>query len=149
MDAGLVCDHLTENRSNNYSWALAMVPNNFNATFGERSAIAKPYFFYTVWDKKSFCYRIKFGADDGVNCWEQRYSLMTLDEQTTGGKYAYKEMFIAFLKKIGSQYASTEAETYLRHWSDPKYAYDVDNPLIVTLKEPIEVYSHTFSANSP
>lgn len=74
---------------------------------------------------------------------------MTLDEQTTGGKYAYKEMFIAFLKKIGSQYASTEAETYLRHWSDPKYAYDVDNPLIVTLKEPIEVYSHTFSANSP
>lgn len=149
MGAGLVCDHLTENRSNNYSWALAMVPNNFNATFGERSAIAKPYFFYTVWDKKSFYYRIKFGADDGVNCWEQRYSLMTLDEQTTDGKYAYKEMFVAFLEKIGSQYASTEAETYLRHWSNPKHVYDADNPLIVTLKEPIEVYSHTFSENSP
>lgn len=144
MDAGLVCDHLTENRANNYSWALAMVPNNFNATFGERAAIAKPYFFYTVWDKKSFCYRIKFGMDDGAYHWEQRYSLVSLDELMKGGKYLYKEIFSEFLKRIGPEFAHTGEETYLRYWSDPKHTYVEDNPLIGILKELIEAYPRSF-----
>lgn len=147
MDAGLVCDHLTEERSNNYSWALAMLPNNFNAPFGERSAVAKPYFFFTVWDKKSFYYRVKFGIDDNKLHWERQYSFVTLDEQTKNGKYLYKEMFSTFLKRIGPEYAHTEAETFLREWSAPERVHDKDNPLTATLGASTFIETKAYSFN--
>lgn len=148
MDAGLVCDHLTENRSNNYSWALAMVPNNFNATFGERSAIAKPWYFYTIWDKRSFCYRVEFGIDDGTRHEERRYSFVTLDERTKDGKYLYKELFSTFRQRIGPECAHTEDETYLRYWGNPERTYNVDNPLVAMSKKPTEAYPYAFSTFS-
>lgn len=135
MDFDLVCDHLTENRANNYSWALAMVPNNLNATFGERSAVAKPYFFYTVWDKKSFCYLVNFGFNDGTHHWHRQYSFLTLYDKTEAGKYLYKEIYSSFRKKINPEYADTEDETYLRYWGDPIRAYDKGNPLTSMLKK--------------
>lgn len=145
MDAGLVCDHLTEDRLNNFSWALAMIPNNFNATFGERSAIAKPWYFYTIWDKKSFLYRVEFGFDDGTLHEEHRYSFVTLYEQTESKEYLYKKLFSSFCKRIGVECAHTDGDTYLRYWGNPEHAHNANNPLIAMREKPAELYLYVFS----
>ncbi len=144
---GLVCDHLTENRANNYSWALAIVPERLNKNFGSRSAIAKPYFFFTIFDKKSLSYRVILGFDDGTQHWERRYSFIGLDEQRGREKYLYKEIFRAFKAEIGQIYAHTKGKTFLREWSAPERVHDKDNPLTATLSAStcIETDAYSFS----
>jgi hypothetical protein len=146
-EAGLVCDHLTENRCNNFPWALALIPENLNKHFGERAAIAKPYFFFTVWDAKALIYKVKLGIMDDDVCWERRYSFLSLDEQRDG-KFLYKEIFSAFKQKIGSEYTHTDGETYLRQWGDPERAYDTDNPLTAMVDEPTDTYPDALVAYS-
>lgn len=144
---GLVCDHLTENRANNFSWAVAMVPEGLNKNFGNRSAIAKPYFLFTIFDKKRFSYRVALGFDDGTQHWERRYSFIGLDEQRGQEKYLYKEIFKAFKAKIGPDYAQTDGETFLREWSAPERVHDKDNPLTASLSTStcIEIEAYSFS----
>lgn len=135
-DDKLVCDHLTENRSNNYSWALALIPSELNKRITGRAAIAKPYFFYTVWDEKSGLYKLKLGYDDGTKYWERRYSFTGLDEMVGSGKYLYKEILEIFKKRIGPKYEYTDGDTWLRQWSNPQEAYNPQNPMRIMLKEP-------------
>lgn len=144
---GLVCDHLTENRANNFSWAVAMVPEGLNKRFGNRAAIAKPYFFFTIFDKRSFSYKVALGFDDGTQHWERRYSFIGLDEQRGREKYLYKEIFKTFKAKIGPDYAQTDGETFLRKWSVPELMYDKKNPLTATLSTLtcIETEAYSFS----
>jgi len=144
---GLVCDHLTENRANNFSWALAMLPDELNKRFGNRAAIAKPYFFFTIFDKKSLSYRVVLGFDDGTQHWERRYSFISLDEQRGREKYLYREIFKAFKAKIGPTYAQTDGETFLREWSAPERVHDKGNPLTATLDAStfIETSAYSFS----
>lgn len=144
---GLVCDHLTEHRTNNFSWAVAMIPEKLNKHFGNRAAIAKPYYFFTFFDKKSFLYKVALGFDDGTKHWERRYSFISLDEQIGCEKYLYKEIFKAFKAKIGEDYTQTDDETFLRKWSAPERAYDKDNPLTAkpSALTYIETEAHSFN----
>lgn len=145
---GLVCDHLTEDRANNYSWALAIVPEGLNKNFGNRSAIAKPYFFFTIFDKKSLSYRVTLGFDDGTQHWERRYSFIGLDEQRGQEKYLYKEIFKAFKDKISPTYAQTDGETFLRKWSAPDRVHDKGNLLTATLGASPFIETSAYSFNT-
>lgn len=137
-----VCDHMTENRSNNHPWAVGMIPQSLNRKIGSRTSIGFPYYFLTWRDMRTGIYRVKFGMDDGQVCWERRYQLESLGE--LGWQYGdgpiYSTIFRAFQRRIGKKYMCETGETCLRKWGNPIYAHDPENPFLIADMEPLSFY---------
>ena len=137
-----VCDHLTENRANNYPWAVGMIPQSLNKTIGSRASIGYPYYFLTMRDVHTGIYKIKLGVNNGQVCWERRYQLENLGELgwQCGDGPIYTTIFRAFQRRIGKKNSSTTGETCLRKWGNPVYAHDPDNPFVIAGMESLSIY---------
>lgn len=137
-----VTDHLTENRANNYPWAVGMIPQSLNKTIGSRASIGYPYYFLTMRDTHTGIYKIKLGVNDGQICWERRYQLDSLGELgwQCGDGPIYSTIFRAFQRRIGKKNISATEETCLRKWGNPAYAHDQDNPFLIMDMEPLSIY---------
>lgn len=98
-----VCDHMTENRSNNHPWAVGMIPQSLNKSIGSRASIGYPYYFLTMRDTHTGIYKIELGVNDGQICWERRYQLDSLSELgwQCGDGLIYSTIFRAFQRRIG------------------------------------------------
>lgn len=60
----LVIDHLLEHKWNNHLYALAAMPRDSNASFGNlRTRIRYPCFFHVVYDHARGVYKVKCGID--------------------------------------------------------------------------------------
>lgn len=139
---GLVCDHLVEHRTNNFSWAVGLVPQSLNKTIGSRASIGFPYYFLTWRDMRTGIYRMEFGMNDGQVRWERRYYLESLGELgwKSGDGPIYSTIFRAFQRRIGEKYTCATGETCLRKWGNPIYAHDPENPFLIADMEPLAMY---------
>jgi hypothetical protein len=137
-----VCDHLTENRGNNYPWAVGMMSQSLNKTIGSRASIGYPYYFLTMRDTHTGIYKIKLGVNNGQVCWERRYQLESLGELgwRCGDGPIYSTIFRAFQRRIGKKNTSATGETCLRKWGNPVYAHDPDNPFLIAGMESLSIY---------
>ena len=137
-----VCDHLTENRGNNYPWAVGMMSQSLNNTIGSRASRGYPYYFLTMRDTHTGIYKIKLGVNNGQVCWERRYQLESLGELgwRCGDGPIYSTIFRAFQRRIGKKNTSATGETCLRKWGNPVYAHDPDNPFLIAGMESLSIY---------
>lgn len=138
---GLVIDHLTQHRANNFSWSLAAIPSTLNSSLSDRDRIAKPFYFLTVFDKSIGKFRVKFGNRDTG----REYKFL-FDDLASDGNYA--ALLKNFCERIGSKNLSPNADSFLRYWSDPEKAHDPDNMLVAMLSEPVETYCSAPLADS-
>lgn len=158
MRRGIVYDHMTHNKMNNFPWALAPIPDTLNKQLQGRDKIKPPYYFFTLYDPAVNQYRVKLGF---YNLWERRYLfddlgyrngediVFTLQYKPTddvpGKDCLYATVYRKFLDKIGP--ANRKAKTsYLSHWADPERAFDPDNMYTAMLDEPVETYRPALEA---
>ncbi len=135
-----VVDHLTENTTNNYTWALAAMPHGVNAALRGRSDIIAPYYFYTVNDVERgyilvHCGVLGYGVD-----WRLRFDDLTDQAEAE----LYKSCVLDFCAKArAAKYTRQDAgdRCLLNYWGDPQRAYDPDNPLTQMLHDPLDLYS--------
>ncbi len=66
-----VCDHLTENRANNYPWAVGMMSQSLNKTIGSRASIKIQYYFLTMRDMRTGIYNCALPAKTDTKCREK------------------------------------------------------------------------------
>ena len=141
-------DHLTENKRNNFSWALIETNKGDNQRLLDyRSRIRAPYYFYTVNDRK----RGRLLVECGVAgcCYRKRFVFEELGQE-------YLECFDAFkgyAKAAGCfSKSSPKGKSLLSYWGEPERAGDPQNPLVALLSEDIntfERYSKEVLADIP
>lgn len=139
MEQGLEVDHLTENKRNNYLYALAAVPKRINSTLQNfRTCIKKPYYFYTVYSLPTQRLLVKCGFYNDVNSWEKKFSF---DLSDGAGADEYLVCFSAFKEMArcaGAFSNDPEGTSMLAYWADTRRAQDRENPLTELLAEPLE-----------
>lgn len=155
IESGLVIDHLTHRRTNNYSWALAAIPDALNHAMSGRDKIAPPFYFHTVYDKFIGKFRVHLGAF-GMG-WERRYLFDDInyrnpDDDIFASSYPvpkgrtgytlYAALFDKFSQTIGKKYLDSDRVSYLRFWSDPERVRDKRNMLVSVLDKPLDTYTN-------
>lgn len=149
IESGIVYDHLTHDKRNNFRWALAPVTKSMNSQLRGRDRVKPPYFFWTVYDTVNGKYKLKLGI---YGLWERRYYFDDLtyknnEEDFFSASYScrragdslYTTIYAKFKEHIGSNNMKANL-SYLSHWADPDTIADPENELIKMLREPIEMY---------
>lgn len=121
---GIVIDHLSERKSNNFIIMLAPVPSDVNSSFGaRRSTIKRPYFFYIVYSPENNKVYVMAGIENGYI----KKFVFSLEDHAIYN--ACFNEFADILKKAG-YITKDRNENLFYYWSDPLKMEDEDNPLI-------------------
>lgn len=135
---GLEVDHLTESKSNNCLYALALVHRDINISLGaRRTSIKEPFYFYTVYSHKVNKLLVKCGFDDGKQHYERQFAF---DLPTSKNDTAYRECFNAFkgkAKAAGCLTTEPEKDNLVCYWADPCRAGSEGDPHIALLEAPL------------
>lgn len=130
---GIVFDHLTHNKENNFAWAISPVPDKLNSQLRGRDDIKPPYYFWTVYDTLTQKHRVKCGM---YGRWDRRY---LFDRSEYISDNAEDSLYITILKKFKEKIGKTNMEkgaSYLSYWSMPEQMHNPENPLAAMSKEP-------------
>ncbi|MGE9970920.1 hypothetical protein [Candidatus Pseudoscillospira sp. SGI.172] len=133
----LEVDHLTENKSNNCLYALALVHGNTNTSLGDRrNSIKEPFFFYTAYRHDVSKLLVKCGFDQDNQHYERRFFF----DLTRKGEEEYRKCFNEFKKKAeaaGYLTKEPEKDNLLSYWADPCRPGAENNPLAKLPTEPL------------
>lgn len=133
----LEVDHLTENKSNNCLYALALVHGNINTSLGDRrNSIKEPFFFYTAYRHDVSKLLVKCGFDQDNQHYERRFFF----DLTRKGEEEYRKCFNEFKKKAeaaGYLTKEPEKDNLLSYWADPCRPGEENNPLAKLPTEPL------------
>lgn len=127
----LEVDHLTENKFNNFGWALALMPRRVNSRMRNwRSHVKHPYYFFTVFDEQAACCKVQCGVTNDNVVWNKQF-LFDWSNVKIGAE-RYKSCFIEFWEKLPKEYKLVEPSdlSKLHFWADPAKASEEDNPMI-------------------
>lgn len=133
----LEVDHLTENKSNNCLYALALVHGNTNTSLGNRrNSIKEPFFFYTAYRHDVSKLLVKCGFDQDNQHYERRFFF----DLTRKGEEEYRKCFNEFKKKAeaaGYLTKEPEKDNLLSYWADHCRPGEENNPLAKLPTEPL------------
>lgn len=125
-------DHLTENKRNNFSWALIETEKAHNQhLLDHRTRIRAPYYFYTVNDRK----RGKLLVECGVAglAYRKRFVFDDLGQE-------YLECFDAFKEYAKAAGCFSKGKSLLSYWGEPERAGAPQNPLVALLSEDMNTF---------